>query len=103
MNTNDYLMTCIADDFYKLGNSNRGREITAQLAADLLISARFYLEFYDYAQDNFETCGSYIYFLADVLDRNGEEELSKRLTDTFRQMMEFAAGVASDAASGAKQ
>ena len=54
MNTNDYLMTCIADDFYKLGNSNRGREITAQLAADLL-------------------------------------------TDTFRQMMEFAAGVASDA------
>ena len=103
MNTNDYLMTCIADDFYKLGNSNRGREITAQLAADLLISARFYLEFYDYAQDTFETCGSYIYFLADVLDRNGEEELSKRLTDTFRQMMEFAAGVASDAASGAKQ
>ena len=95
MSTNDYLMICIVEDYYKLGEYEKAREIGSQLAAELLESACFYLEFYEYGKNEFELCGSYIYFLADVMKEAGDAELSDKLTGSLTKLVDWAAGEAS--------
>ncbi len=100
MSTNDYLVMSMVEDYYKLGNANKAREIGSLLAADLLTGARFYLEFFEFGKEEFDTYGSYIYYLADVFKQNGEDEMAKRLTDTFSQMIDWAAGELSEENNG---
>ena len=100
MSTNDYLVMSMVEDYYKLGNANKASEIGSLLAADLLTGARFYLEFFEFGKEEFDTYGSYIYYLADVFKQNGEDEMAKRLTDTFSQMIDWAAGELSEENNG---
>ena len=90
MTTNDYVVMNLIDDYYTLGENNKGREYGALLAAELLVSARFYLEFFEFGQSEFESCGSYIYYLADIFKQHGEEDMAKKLTDAFQEMLDWA-------------
>ncbi len=96
MGSNDYLVMNIIDDCYKLGMQTKARELGTNFAAELLVSSRFYLGFYEFAKDEFEMCGSYIYYLADVFRKYNENDLADRLTDTFSQMLDWASGEAGD-------
>ena len=92
MSTNDYLVIGMVDSYYKLGQTDRAREVGALLAADLLESARFYLEFYEYGKSEFDLCGSYIYYLADVMKAGGDKDVADKLTDGFSKLIDWAAG-----------
>ena len=37
-------------------------------------------------------CGSYIYFLADVLRENGDEDIANKFTGAFTKLIDWAAG-----------
>ena len=57
-----------------------------------MVSARFYLEFYDFARHDFEVVGQYIYILSDELRSHGEEELAKEIEGRLNLLMNVAAG-----------
>ena len=82
---NDYMVVKTIDLYFKLGQPEKARALAVKYADEVLASAAFYLEFYSFAQDEFELCGNYIYYLADVLKAAGEKDLGaeveKRLTD----------------------
>ena len=92
MSTNDYLVIAMVESYYKLGQMDRAREVGALLAADLLETARFYLEFYEYGKHEFDLCGSYIYYLADVMKAGGDKDVADKLTDGFSKLIDWAAG-----------
>ena len=85
---NDYMVVNIIDQYFKLGQAEKALLLSGQMGGELLEAARFYLEFYDYARDDFELCANYIYLLSDTLKAAGEEEtataLTKSLTDLVR-------------------
>ena len=62
-----------------------------RMGAELLATARFYLEFYDWAREEFELAGQYVYFLADVLKAGGDDDLSKALSDGLVALVDTAA------------
>ena len=82
---NDYMVIDMIDLYYTLGEADKARELASRLGEDLLATARFYLEFYDFAKDDFEMAGNYIYYLSDALKKGGDagmgETLTKGLTD----------------------
>ena len=84
---NDYMVVKTIELYYKLGQPEKGRELAVKFADELLASAAFYLEFYAFAQDEFELCGNYVYFLADVLKAAGEKELSSTVETRFSDMI----------------
>jgi hypothetical protein len=84
---NDYMVVNMVEDYYKLGQKDKARELASQLSEQLLVSAKFYSEFYDVAKDEFELAGNYIYFLSDEMRKGGDAELSKSLTDSFLEML----------------
>jgi len=92
MTTNDYLVMSIIEDYYKLGCNEKARALGAQLAADLLESSRFYLEFFEFGRNDFETCGSYVYYLSDIFKQNGDAEMATKMTEAFSQMLDWATG-----------
>ena len=89
---NVYMMVEMVDQYYRLGQRDKARDLGIALANELITTARFYLEFYEYAVDEFELCGNYVYYLADTFKVNGDEGLSGRLVDNFSRLVDLMTG-----------
>ena len=89
---NDYMVVSAVQDYYRLGQPEKARALADRLAPELLHTASFYLDFYDWGVSEFEMAGSYIYMLSDVLRSNGEAESADALIDEFADMIETSTG-----------
>ena len=87
---NDYMVVLMIEDYYKLGQTEKARSLASELGAQLLQSAKFYIEFYDWARDEFELVGQYLYFLSDVMKQAGDTELAALLTDGLVALVDEA-------------
>ena len=96
MSTNDYIVIGMVETYYKLGETDKARELGARMAADLLESARFYLEFFEFGKNEFDLCGSYIYYLADVLKEGGDKDMADKFTGAFSKLIDWASGAGSE-------
>ena len=92
MSTNDYIVIGMVEAYYQLGEIDKARELGAQMAADLLETTRFYLEFFEFGKNEFDLCGSYVYYLADVMKDGGDADMADKFTDGFSKLIEWAAG-----------
>ncbi|MBQ7622227.1 MAG: DUF2723 domain-containing protein [Bacteroidales bacterium] len=90
MSTNDFIILAIIECYYKLGEAEKAKALASQMGADLLETARFFLEFYDFAKSEVELCGSYIYYLSDIMKKGGDEALASRLTEGLEKLLEMA-------------
>ena len=93
---NDYMVVQMVSDYYKLGAPEKARELAAKMGTALMETARFYLEFYDYAKSDFEITGQYIYFLADEMEKGGDKELSDKLLDSFSVLLRLVSGTSAE-------
>jgi len=83
----DYAVVNMVDDYMLAGEPERARSLAVRLANELLQSSQFYLQFYSYAKDDFETCGRYIYFLTDTLRKHNENELAQSIEDGLTALL----------------
>ena len=90
LNANDYLVTRMVELYYKLGERDKARDLCTRLASDLTLSTKFFLEYYDYAKDRFETCASCIYYLAGACDDGGDKEMARALRSGLEEMVRIA-------------
>ena len=89
---NDYMVTEMVSMYYQLGETKKARELAVDLFNDLLESARFYLEYYEYAKSDFELVGNYVYYLEDAVKSAGDTELAERISHNFDALLDFATG-----------
>ena len=94
--TNDYMLVKEMDMYFKLGESEKARELAAAYSEELLYATRFYLEFYSFAQDEFELCGNYVYYVVDTLKANGEKAMADTIYNSFADMVGSAKDVAEE-------
>jgi hypothetical protein len=93
---NDYMIVLMIEDYYRLGQPDKARQLAMELGTGLLQSAKFYIEFYDWARDEFEVVGQYVYFLADVMKQGGDTDLAKQLTDGLVALVDAASDALED-------
>jgi len=82
---NDYMVIAMVDDYLTLGQRDKGLLLAAKMADALTTTARFYMDFYPYEKQNFETCVNYIYYLVETLKSAGEMEFAKEVEDNLKQ------------------
>ncbi|MBP9997755.1 MAG: DUF2723 domain-containing protein [Bacteroidales bacterium] len=87
---NDYVIADMIQNYFKLSQNDKARELARAFGEELLTTARFYLEFYEWGKSDFEMAANYIYYVGDILTRNGEKELADILTDTLEKMIDVA-------------
>ncbi len=92
MSTNDYIVISTVEAYYDLGEKSKARALGANMAADLLETARFYLEFFEFGKNEFDMCVSYVYFLADVFKEAGDKDLAEKLTGALGKLVDWASG-----------
>ena len=88
---NDVTIIGMVEAYFAAGAEEKALDLAARLGDELLVSAGFFGEYYDYAQDNFEMCCNCIYYLSDTLAKNGSEELSKQIMDNLQAMISVLA------------
>ena len=89
---NDYMVVQMVENYYYLGQPEKARELGSRLSEDLLASARFFLEFYEYAGSDFETTSRCIVYLADVFKQYGDKKLSNQLNKSLDMLVKAATG-----------
>ncbi len=89
---NDFMVCEMISMYYRLGETEKARDLAVNLFNELLTTARFYLEYYDYSKSDFETCGQYVYYLQDILNKAGDKDLAKQMTGNFEQLLKAVSG-----------
>ena len=92
LSSNDYLIVAAVETYYRLGEKEKARELGTRMAADLLTSARFYLEFFEFGKSEFDLCANYIYYLADVMEDAGDKETADKITEGLSKLVDWASG-----------
>ena len=90
--SNDYSVIEMIELYYQLGEKDTATQLGSKMCVDLLETARFYLEFYEWASDEWEMTTSYIYLLADILSDGGDQALADSLKSTLEEMVDVAVG-----------
>lgn len=85
--TNDYMVVQMVSLYYALGEKEKAEAVATTFGNELLASARFYLEFYDYARSDFEMACNYIYFLSDELTKGGSKDIADKLSAALNTML----------------
>ena len=87
---NDYMVVLMIDRYYELGQADKARALAVQMGSELLKSAQFYLEFFEFGKDEFDLIRQFIYALADVMKAGGDADLSTQLTDNLVTLVDKA-------------
>ena len=88
---NDFMVVEAVRDYYALGQPEKALALATRMGEELLVSANFYLQFYDWAPDELDMVGGYIYLLSDEMKTGGDTEAAEKLLDAFSQMYMAAA------------
>ena len=77
--------------YYDAGAPDKGLALAQRFADELLVSAKFYMEFYDYARSNFEETCHYIFYVADILKQNGDNEEAEAMEKSLDDLVSIVA------------
>ena len=87
LSANDYMVIEMVDTYLMLGEREKGLKLAAEIADDLMTTARFYKQFYPYEKANLETCSNYVSFLVNVLKTDGEVLFAAKVEDNMKQIL----------------
>ena len=80
----------MADQYYKLGQPEKARELAVAFGDELMQSIMFYMQFYEYARSDFESSVNYLYFLIDTLEAGGDKDLAESYTKALSDLVHSA-------------
>lgn len=90
--SNEYMVIEMIESYYKAGAPEKARELAGKFAGQILPSAAFFLNHYDFARQNFEHCYNYIGILADVVEHYGDEQLAEDIRNSYNDIISTQAG-----------
>ncbi len=90
--SNEYMVIEMIESYYKAGAPEKARELAGKFAGQILPSAAFFLNHYDFARQNFEHCYNYIGILADVVEHYGDEQLAEDIRSSYNDIIGSQAG-----------
>ena len=84
---NDVVVIGMIEAYYQAGATEKARDLAERFSIGLLESVHFYMEYYEYARHDFELCCNCLYYLADTVKSNGDQELSDKLMKAIDAIM----------------
>jgi hypothetical protein len=82
----------LIDLYYHAGQKEKARSLADRVEAELLQSSQFFLDFYDYAHQDFEYAYQMVQYMTDIYDDAGETERSEALISKMEAMLKDVVG-----------
>ena len=86
--SNEYMVLKMISMYYDLGQGDKARDIAGRFAEELMASADFFLSFYDYREDEFNSVFSYLQNLQYLYSANGDNDLADDLNDRLTKLID---------------
>ena len=90
--TNDYMVVNMVKCYYEAGCPEKATALGGQLGNELLKSAAFYLDFFDYADGEFDTVCQFMSYLIEEMENGGDKVVSKKLKDNLLALLHTVSG-----------
>ncbi len=86
---NEYMVIDMIETYYDAGAAGKALDLAERFVKELFVSANFFLEYYDFATDQFEVCYNCLSYIAELADVHGDKEFAKEIRDTFNAMLDI--------------
>ena len=87
--SNEYMVIDMIETYYSAGTSEKAQNLSRRFMDELFISTEFFLENYDFAKKEFESCYTCISYVADVADHYGDAEFAAEVRDRFNALLDI--------------
>ena len=84
---NDYMVAQLIENYYYLGDDEKGRDMAIRMGEELLKTAAFYLEWGNLGASEFETASRILLYIADVCKQYGDKDLSDAMVDALQALL----------------
>ena len=85
--SNEYMVIDMIETYYIAGADEKALELAERFTEELFTSSEFFLDYYDYAKKEFESCYNCISYISDLADHYGDREFGAELRVRFNSML----------------
>ena len=86
--SNEYMVIDMIETYYTAGAHDKALDLAKRFVDELFVSTVFFLNNYDLAKDNFESCYNCISYVAELTDHYGHVEYSDEIIDRFNSLLD---------------
>ena len=87
--SNEYMVLDMVEVYYETGANEKALDLASRFADELMVSAAFFLNNYDYAKKEFDTCYTTLSYLADLADHYGDKEFAGLVRANFNALLDL--------------
>ena len=84
---NEYMVVDMIETYYDAGAPEKALELAERFSDQLFDSLYFFLQYYDFAKREFESCYNNLQYMADLADHHGHKDFAKKINDRFESLM----------------
>ena len=88
--SNEYMVADMIETYYMAGQPEKALELAERFSDQLFDSLYFFLQYYDFAKREFESCYNNLQYIAELAEHHGHKELSDSINGRFESLMEIA-------------
>ncbi len=90
--SNEYMVIDMIETYYNAGAQDKALDLARRFTDELFVSTLFFLEYYDFARTEFESCYKCISYVAELADFYGDEddvEFASEIRKRFNAMLDI--------------
>ena len=88
--SNEYMVADMIETYYMADQPEKALELAERFSDQLFESLYFFLQYYDFAKREFESCYNNLQYIAELAEHHGHKELSDSINARFESLMETA-------------
>ena len=88
--SNEYMVADMIETYYMADQPEKALELAERFSDQLFDSLYFFLQYYDFAKREFESCYNNLQYIAELAEHHGHKELSDSINERFESLMETA-------------
>ncbi len=86
--SNEYMVIDMIETYYNAGAKEKALDLARRFTDELFVSTEFFLQFYDFAKHEFESCYKCISYTAELADFHGDTEFADEIRERFNNMLD---------------
>jgi len=87
--SNEYMVIDMIETYYDAGADEKALDLAKRFCDELFVSTEFFLNYYDFAQKEFENCYNCISYIADLTDHFGDNEFADQIRNRFNALLDM--------------
>ena len=87
--SNEYMVIDMIETYYDAGAEDKALALAEKFMDEIFVSTEFFLNYYDFAKQEFESCYNCISYVAELTDHYGDVEFAEQTRQRFNSLLDI--------------